>query len=506
MNLFSDRSSHLTPFVFAAALLAFGFGLSGYAANGTFMRYSGDDYCYSAVLAEHGFWQTQTFAYLYVTTYAGNRFSVNLVTAIGSMVGPLANAVLPGLVLILWIGGMTLFLIEHFRSVHESLHLFEGLLAAGTVAFFVLQTTPNLGQSFYWSAGLLTYLLPMTVNTYLAARVLNRIQSSAHLRLDGILILVFSFMSAGFSETVAALQTGIYALVLLAVWIYKRSQTSRNVDKKLPSRAVWLTSAALLGTLIAMAVLALSPANYLRQMSLPHPPGLLALVRMSFYNAYVFTHVAISKQIWQLALCGLFFLGLGCLSAMGQPPKSPRVAHYLIRILACVAASYLLVVCTMAPSVYAETSYPDQRVLIVSWWIVMIETGSLGWLTGQILSRWLQARAYHAPINAKSLTMAVSLTACLAVLAISAFPVAASRTLYAQLPRFQRWAAFWDARDAQLWQASHANVARVEVIQIDHIIQDVSELSPEPTFWYNVCAARYYGVKQIVADLPGWDQ
>jgi len=499
-----SHSAWFNGIVLALACLGFGLALSGFAATGANMRYSGDDYCYSAVLAEHGFWQTQTFAYLSVTTYAGNRFSVNLVAATASLVGPLANAVLPGLVLVLWIGGMTWLLRELYRAARRPRHLIEWLLAAGAVAFFVLQASPNLSQSFYWSAGLLSYLMPITVNTYLAALAVNRFQSSAHLRLSVILVLALAFLAAGFSETMAAVQTGFYALALLAAGTAalkaSRSRAGAPVDTKLLVRAVWLTSAALLGAVLAMAVLALSPANALRQSALPHPPGLLALVRMSLYNAYFFTRAAISNQFWLLACAGLLFLSLGLLSAMRQPQSQTRPARYILGVLACAGVGYLLVVCAMAPSVYAETSYPDLRVLIVPWWITAVETGGFGWLTGQAVAGWLR------PKLSADWRETTILATCVVVLAVCALPSTAAVGLYSALPRYERWARYWDARNALIWQASRENQGRVEVMQIDHIIQDVSDLSPNPAFWYNVCAARYYGVKQIVADLPGWDK
>jgi len=70
----SNRFSGIYQLILAASLLSFTAALGGYAATGAFMRYSGDDYCYSAVLNEHGFWGTQAYAYLYETAYGGNRF------------------------------------------------------------------------------------------------------------------------------------------------------------------------------------------------------------------------------------------------------------------------------------------------------------------------------------------------------------------------------------------------------------------------------------------------
>jgi hypothetical protein len=37
-------------------------------------------------------------------------------------------------------------------------------------------------------------------------------------------------------------------------------------------------------------------------------------------------------------------------------------------------------------------------------------------------------------------------------------------------------------------------------------LPDIGELDPDPGYWYNQCAAGYYGVDTISANQPGWDQ
>jgi len=85
------------------------------------------------------------------------------------------------------------------------------------------------------------------------------------------------------------------------------------------------------------------------------------------------------------------------------------------------------------------------------------------------------------------------------------YPIYASRNIYSTIPRYQRWSSFWDERDSEIRLASQNKLVDVEVIKIDHIIPYVAELSEDPTFWYNACAADYYGVGSLRADLPGWD-
>ncbi len=90
-------------------------------------------------------------------------------------------------------------------------------------------------------------------------------------------------------------------------------------------------------------------------------------------------------------------------------------------------------------------------------------------------------------------------------MACLAFPLWTGRVYWGELPRYQRWAEFWDRRDQVLRQAQRQGVLDVHVMAIDHIIPRVGELSPQPDGWYNQCASIYYHLHTISADLPGWD-
>jgi hypothetical protein len=61
-------------------------------------------------------------------------------------------------------------------------------------------------------------------------------------------------------------------------------------------------------------------------------------------------------------------------------------------------------------------------------------------------------------------------------------------------------------RDTDIRTASAQGFVDVQVVEIDHIIDRVGDLAPDPGHWYNICAAAYYQVNSIRADLPGGDQ
>jgi hypothetical protein len=491
----------LIIFIFACLTLVAAF--SGYIATGSFMRLSGDDYCFGAVETEHGFWQGLVHAYLRETAFDGDRFSLDITSLFSSWVGPLASAILPGLVLLLWMAGTYLAVRGLFdllgRNTEKSgsFHTFQILLISGLVIFFSLYLAPNLGQSLYWRSGLLTYLMPMTVFTYSIAFFINSIGVYRVRWLRWTTLFVLALFAAGFSEAVAALELGFYGLVLVSALILLkwRGDNSRRVLKPL--------SALLCGTILAMVIMLLCPANAPRQIGLPHPPGIGQLIYMSLQNGVVFYNISLYNHLLPYILCGLIFVAISCLYYMRQPAKDGQrsntfiIKRFTILFSYTLIAGYLIVVNFMAPIAYAESSYPDLRSLITPGWVMVIQIGILGWLTGWMLSQWIKPRPRTAQW--------VSTLAMIAILAAGGLPLATTMNIYLELPRYERWAVFWNTRDTEIRLAKQENQTTIRVMEIDHIIQGVSELQPDPFFWYNVCAARYYGLQRIYANLPGWD-
>jgi hypothetical protein len=490
--------------LFTSVCLMLASVFSGYIATGSYMRLSGDDYCYNAVEVEHGFWQAQVYSYLHETAFGGNRFSLNIASSLSSLVGIISSSILPSLVLLFWLVGVylavqeTTWLLTPDPGSKCRLQALEIILIAESITFYSLYMAPSLGQSLYWRSALLTYLLPMTFFTYVTTFFLRNMRIHQQVWLAWIALMTLAFLGAGFSETVSALQLGFYGLVFVivliaAVW---RRPGYQYILKPL--------SAVLAGTLLAMLILVLSPANILRQQSLPSPPGFLNLILMSLENSFVFYKISLYKQLFPNVLCGLVFIAIACIFYLRQPKKSGlgyssyRIDRFIIKFASILVVGYLLVLCCMAPSAYGESSYPDLRALIVPRWVMVVQIASLGWLTGWMLSQWFNTHfrtVQFARIAAMTLILATGFLALLT-----------TRNIYAQLPQYQRWATYWDMRNAQILQAKQENQTVVHVMEIDHIIPDVSELKADPFFWYNVCAARYYGLQRIYANLPGWNK
>jgi Family of unknown function (DUF6056) len=490
--------------VFTIACLALTAVFFGYIVIGTFMRMSGDDYCYNAVEGEQGFWRTQGYSYLYGTVFGSNGYSLTLASSLSSEVGTISSRLLPGLVLILWlIGGYLLVrgvsrILVPEHSSKRGFQILETLLVAGIITFFTLYLAPNLTQSLYWRSGLLTYLMPLTFITYMTAFFISVVQIQSQKWWTWTTLFLLAFVGGGFSEAVTPMQLGLYSLVLVSVLAMsvKRRRVYTWILKPL--------SATMIGTILALVIMFLSPVNHLRQQGLPPSPGFVRLVVMSLENAFVFYKISLYKQLLPNVLCGLTALAISYIVYIRQPEQTQRrlnpfpITRVILVSLGLIIAGYLLIVCVMAPVAYGESSYPDLRTLIAPRWIMVIQIISLGWLAGWILSRWLKARP--------GATQLTTITAMIIILGVGVLAITAAKNIYAQIPQYQRWAMYWDKRNDQILQAKQEGQTVVQVMEIDHMIQGVSELGADPFFWYNVCAARYYGIERIYANQPGWDQ
>jgi len=158
----------------------------------------------------------------------------------------------------------------------------------------------------------------------------------------------------------------------------------------------------------------------------------------------------------------------------------------------------LLIAACMAPTSFIQHSYPEQRALVLPDFILVGMVLTLGGLSGAwtryLLDRWSMGR--------KRLQVLFLVLAAGCAL----YPLLAARQERLEHHRYQRWVRFWDTRDAGIREARALGLNDLDVVQIDHIIPDVAELSPDPDYWYNNCAEIMYGVQSISANQPGWDE
>jgi hypothetical protein len=67
-----------------------------------------------------------------------------------------------------------------------------------------------------------------------------------------------------------------------------------------------------------------------------------------------------------------------------------------------------------------------------------------------------------------------------------------------QIPIVQERAIAWDVRQAEIFKAKSAGMTNIEIKPMNSI-DGIYEITADPQFWVNQCAAGYYGVVSIQA-------
>jgi hypothetical protein len=495
--------SRMASFCLGLLCLAFAIPLAAYTYLGSFIRLIGDDYCYAAVLRQFGFWMTQWQSYTAIVTYNGNRYSLNLFSSLLDLLGPKANAALPGLALLLWLNGITWSWRNATRLVGIHTLPLSGLLAAEVLVFFTLSQAPDLDQAFYWRTGMLTYLAPVISCSILLGLIFWQ---ANHLRVKLTMLgatFMLALISAGFSEVGAVAH--ITGLTCLLVWrVYGSWRRGRIVPPNSTPSAGLLapTGCALAGSLAALLLLVFSPSTRLNMQTMPPPASLFSTVHIALYSARIFiVSVTIKRMILPNLLLVCFAMAGSALMAAWStrscnPHPTISVRRWLLALAGIVTSCLLIVIACMVPNAYTQSGYPELRALIIPRFVLVASVAGCGWLTGWFLYSQLGSRPRY-------ISYASSLLAVMILLTAAVFPIYSTRPILSRVPLFSKWAYLWDQRDQQIRYAASYNQGSVQVLELVHILSGVGELKVGG--WYTQCANQYYGI-QVVPNLPGWDQ
>ena len=452
---------------------AFVFGLAAFVRSGVNARLWADDYCYSLVMAQSGLFGGLRDWFL----YSGNRFSTPALVAFTDLFGPAAARFLPAALIVLWVGGWYAFLTQAARALGLNASRRWAGVAALALTFFHLLLAPDRLQTLYWRMGLLHYSLPLAAGLLLAAGILAQLRAPS-LRWDGpaaVGVALAAFVLGGFSETAAALQTGLFALALAGSALFLSAPTRR--------RAVLLTGAGLAGSLAAMGLMLLSPSNAFRQASLPPPDSLGQLVVYTLRYSLDFMRDFVRGHPLPLAVFVLALVALAGLAATGGSPLSRGAA--LRGTLLALLTAVVGVICAVAPSTYAGLQYPSGRALMPAAFIFLAGLGgAVFFLT--------------APVAARMPRLAPLALALL--LAAAVYPVYQMAPLGREAQALAANAQRWDARDAQIRAQAAAGQREVSVREVE-VVRTLEDFGPDPAFWVNRCGAGYYGVSTLTA-LP----
>jgi hypothetical protein len=268
-------------------------------------------------------------------------------------------------------------------------------------------------------------------------------------------------------------------LGIIATWIWGKGQFRRST--------LILLFWSLAGALLALAVLALAPANSLR-LGRP-PPGLFELISRLLLFPFEFIVDTLQTRptptISSVVVPAfLFFVHYSHPSRNISNPARSRLGFLMIVVL---VIAYILIAASFAPSAYGQ-SYPvgrarfAGRVLMTS--ALMMEGGLLGILLSNIRTKFFQS-VYLRRFS------------ILALLVLILYPLRTAWLTSTEIPAYQQRAAAWDKRDSEIRELKAQGVRDLVVRFLsDDQIQDLGDRTG---FRLNRCAAALYGVDSILA-------
>ena len=457
-----------------------GFALAIYAYLGTFSRHLADDYC--AV----DFIKKNFFNALWVNyTNVSDRFSNFMLISLSEFLGARSVAVLPALMIILWVIGIAWLLYEASR-------LFNGqawnrpiiLTLTLLLVFFALLQAPNRFQILYWRSSMATHFAPLVLMPYLASSILRSIFTAEKKPTDHWvypLLFLTSFLIGGFSEPTALVMVSLLSLGIFSTWFWMK-RTTRGA-------ALTLLSVSFAGAVLALMVMAVSPANSFR-LDNAVPPTIPVLFSRAF--RYGFEFIFNSFRTLPLPTFFTALMPFLIFYHLYSPPTLELTAakrkQTQLMLAVVPVLSYLLIVASFLPSVYGQ-SFPVERarfagqVCLVAG--LMIETSMLGSLFAQYRSQIVSALKFKL--------VSVILLAVTAL-----YPLRAMWITLGDIPEYRDRAKAWDMREAQIYEAREQGKTKLIIIQFDGL-EGVKELDVNANHWVNRCAAKYYKVDSIRA-------
>ena len=465
-------------------IIAMTLGLVLITYNSTLTRLTADDYCLSGdFITQGGVFKAIWYEY---NTWS-ERYAAILLVGISELFGAKSASFFSATLILLWLGGLSWLISETSRLLHFELPWHATFLLAEIAAFFAVLLTPDRFQSVYWRTGSATYLAPLVTLTYLSAFMIDRVRRNANkltLAWEIVLVCITTFLAGGFSETTLTLQIGLLGLGFLIVWFLTR----RN-DRRV---ALILLTSALVGSIASFIAVFLAPGNAIRQSLLPKPPQPFQIILLSFRFATGFLRGTLKgapiPNLFSLIVPALvvYILHAGSTSIKSKQPL-------WIALLAVPVTAYLLVVCICAPSVYAESAYPEARALLPAQFIL---TGALV-AEGALFGSFFRQLISTLKLKPTSFVLLVTLLLGLS----SLYPLRMAKLITAVIPEYRERALLWDQRDDTIRTARDEGIADIEVKALDSF-GGLMELGPDPNLWVNRCAAAFYGVNSITATSP----
>jgi hypothetical protein len=453
--------------------------LALYGYLGTFSRYGSDDYCISAFYLQKNIVNAMIQRYMTATSRYTNIIFTGLAD---KLFGWYNVAILPGLMLTLFVWGLYLLLKEIVEMLRLSWSRGLVFLLALLVVYFSVAQAPNLYETLYWRAGMTSHFAPLVFIPFFGAFLLRQIRKAwDHMPSLGVQVACFMIplVIGGLSEPPTALTITVLGLATVtAAWWSEARYRGSVLSLLIPS---------LLGALIALVIMAIAPANALRTQTAT--PGLMELLsRIFYYPLYFIVDTLRAYPISTLASvivpALLFYVKYGYDSQNLSREARNRLGILMIIVL---LLTYLFIAAGFAPSAYGQ-SYPVPRARFIGRVLMTMALITEGALLGTFASQLRSSLSQFAFFQG---------LATVALIILMLYPLRTAGRLMGEIPVYRERAAAWDAREAEIKSMKAQG-------QTDLVVRFLSkerlqDLGDHKGFRLNRCAAALYGANTIVA-------
>ena len=444
--------------------------LAVYAYLGLFTRYMGDDYCLLLDLKTGNVFAKSLEKYL----LKSNRFSNLFVLGLWEFF-PKNIAFVPALHLLLWVLGLYWLLTELNKALGLKIETPFRLFTAEAIILFSFYTAPNVFQVLYWRPGQVSYLTPIVLFTFVSAWLIKLVREGRSSPWLAAVFTFIAFFNGGLSETLGVLHISILALAIVCVYFFDKSPRRKP--------ALTLLTALLIGAILAVVVMFLSPANEVRINDENGPPSVTTVLLRDIKFSFLFLRISVTNLplpiVALLAISGLlsylFFLD------RDKGRFDPRFNWIFLLIPVLL---YGLIFAAFAPSSYGQ-SYPLERVRFPAHYLLVLALIAFGICAGYVLS------FVKLPSFMRYVVVVLAFITLL-------YPFWMTRQPLSTYEERRLFALRWDEREQMIYDLKAEGVQDLVIPGLDGY-EGTKELDVRPYFWVNMCAAQVYDVHSISA-------
>lgn len=419
------------------------------------------------------------------------RFAATFLNSIVLLGGPWIHGYLVLGFMVLWIATASKLGHQVAKQLGVRDSLLAGALLALTAVLFWLGTMTRFdnAQTLYWITGAVTYTVPLvfvTIYACLGLYVWNQPRTTRSRSSWFLMVGILALVAGGFSEGYVATQIGIHIVLFALIIIYSK--------REMLSRRLLFVGSGLIGSLVALAIMAFAPGNSVRKaLIVAHgasSPDILkapVVLLRSILGFLVDLLQAVPIPVIWMVIAVPMSIAILCHPPANTTDDGLRF-RVVARTLVVVPVSLLIIISfALAPAAYVFGSSPPARSLTAA--ILISGLGLMVW-------------SYVAGIAIrpeKTRALMVARTGSLAALLASIIvPLWLANHAYGQSEKWMAFASAWERRHSAIVEASNAGKRSIATVSLDNDF-GLKDLRDDPKYWVNSCMARYYGIDSVTA-------